>query len=149
MEETSTKVKRDMLKDLITLRDPASIKKAQLASSPYVLRKIFAADPTIQRLITAGEKIVPLILEEIRKGERLDEITLAAFAFIVENVKAEAAPQVLGTLFRKSVTKPGPFFVHFAAHAIRSGLRLPIKPLELVYSPAELTETLNMLAKEG
>ncbi len=134
-----------LLKDVTTLRDPASIKKAQLASSPYVLRKIFAADPTIQRLITAGEKIVPLILEEIRKAKRLDEITLAAFAFIVENVKAEAAPQVFGALFRKSVSKPGPFFVHFAAHAIRSGLRLPIKPLENVYSPAELIETQNML----
>lgn len=134
-----------LLKDLTKLRDPAAIKKAQLASSPYVLRKIFAADPTIRRLIAAGEKIVPLIIEEIRKAERLDEITLAAFVFIVENVNADAAAQVFGALFRKSVRKPGPFFVHFAAHAIRSGFRLPIKPLEIVYSPAELMETQNML----
>jgi len=135
----------NMPKDLATLRDPANIKKARLASSPYVLRKIFAADPTIKRLIEAGEKVVPLILDEIRNAEHLDEITLAAFAYIIENVKAEAAPQVLGALFRESVAKPGPFFVHFAAHAIRSALRLPIKPLEIAYSQAELIETQNML----
>jgi hypothetical protein len=138
-----------MLKDLTSLLDPANIKKAGLASSPYVLRKIFAADPTIQRLITAGEKIIPLIHEKIRKADHLEEITLAAFAFILENVKAEAAPRVFGDLFRKSVKKPGPFFVHFAAHAIRSGLRLPIKSLEIVYSPAELIETQNLLTKGG
>jgi len=132
-------------KDLTTLRDPASIKKADLASSPYVLRKIFASDPTIRRLIAAGEKIVPLILEETRKAERLDEITLAAFVFIVENVNVGAAPEIFGALFRKSVAKPGPFFVHFAAHAIRSGFRLSIKPLEIVYSHAELIETQKML----
>ncbi len=133
------------MKDITTLRDPSSIKKAQLASSPYVLRKIFAADPIIQRLITAGEKVVPLILEEIRKAERLDEITLAAFAFIVENVNARTAPEILGALFRKSMEKPGPFFVHFAAHAIRSGLQLPIKPLKIHYSRAELIETQHAL----
>lgn len=135
----------NLLKDITTLRDPSSIKNAQLASSAYVLRKIFAADPTIQRLIAAGEKIVPLILEEIQKAERLDEITLAAFVFIVENVNVGAVPKIFGSLFRKSVEKHGPFFVHFAAHAIRSGLGLPIKPLEIVYSHAELIETQNML----
>jgi hypothetical protein len=135
----------NLQKDLTTLRDPASIKKAALASSPYVLRKIFAADPMIKRLVAAGEKVIPLIAEEIRKSERLDEITLAAFAFVVESVKVEVAPQVLGALFLKSVEKPSTFFVHFAAHAIRSGLRLPIKPLEVFYSHAELIETQNML----
>ena len=134
-----------MLKDLTSLRNPARIKEAGFASSPYVLRKIFAADPIIKRLIAAGEKVIPLIAEEMRKSERLDEITLAAFAFVVENVNAEAAPKILGALFIKSMKKPGPFFVHFAAHAIRSGLRLPIKPLEIVYSPVELIETQNML----
>jgi hypothetical protein len=135
----------NLLKDLTTLRNPASIKEAGFASSPYVLRKVFAADPIIKRLIAAGEKVIPLISEEMRKSERLDEITLAAFAFVVENINAEAAPRILGSLFSKSVEKPGPFFVHFAAHAIRSGFRKPIKPLEIVYSPAELIETQNML----
>jgi hypothetical protein len=135
----------NLLKDVKALRDPANIKKAKLASSPYVLRKIFAADPTIRRLISAREEVVPLIREQIRTAERLDEITLAAFTFIIENVKAEAAPQLFGGLFRKSVAKPGPFFVHFAAHAIRSALRLPIKPLETVYSQGELIETQNKL----
>lgn len=132
-------------KDLTLLRNPANIKKAQLASSPYVLRKIFAADPAIQRLIAAGEKVIPLISEEIYKGERPDEFTLAAFAFIVDNVKAEAAPEIFGPLFREAMKRPGPFFIHFAAHAIRSGLHLPVKSLEIFYSPAELKETQSML----
>lgn len=135
----------NLQKDLITLHNPAKIKEAGAASSPYVLRKIFAADPIIKRLIKAGEKVIPLIVDDMRKSKRLDEITLAAFAFIVENVNAKEAQNIFKVLFRKSVEKPGPFFVHFAAHAIRSGLRLPIKPLEMVYSRVELIETQNIL----
>ena len=135
----------DLKKSLATLKDPSNIKKAFLASSPYVLRKAFRADPTIRRLIAAGEKVIPLIVEETRRAKGLDEITLSAFAFIVENVRAEAAPQIFEALFRKAVENPGPFFVHFAAHAIRSGRRLPIKPLQMVYSRVELIETQNML----
>lgn len=132
-------------KDITALKDPANIKKALLASSPYVLRKIFAAEPIIQRLIRAGEKVVPLIAEQTRGARKLDEITLAAYAYILEKVKADAAPEVLGAQFRKAVEKPGPFFVHFAAHAMRSALRMPLKPLEMVYSPEELMETQNRI----
>jgi hypothetical protein len=135
----------NMQKDLAFLRDPSNIKKAGLASSPYVLRKIFAADQTIQRLIKKGEGVIPLIQNEIHKNENLGEITLSAFAFIIENVRSEKAPDVLGNLFQKSIKKPGPFFVHFAAHAIRSGLKISIKPLEMFYSPAELIQTQKML----
>jgi len=135
----------NLMKDIATLRDPSSIKKAQLASSPYVLRKIFAADPIIRRLIAAREKVVPLIVEETRRAGDLDEITLSAFAFIVESVAVEAAPGIFKALFRKAVENPGPFFVYFAAHAIRTGLHLPIKPLSMVYSRAELSETQSML----
>jgi hypothetical protein len=135
----------DLRKDLTVISDPSSIKNALSASSPYVLRKAFATDPTIRRLIAAGEKVVPLIAEETHKAKGLDEITLAALAFIVENVRVQSAPQIFERLFRKSVENPGPFFVHFAAHAIRSGLGLPIKPLEILYSRAELIETQNML----
>ena len=135
----------NLQKDVATLRDPSSIKKAGLASSPYVLRKILAADPLIRRLIAAGEKVVPLIAEETRKRGKLDEVTLSAFVFIVESAKVEAVPEIFGALFRKAVANPGPFFVHFAAHAMRSHFHLPIKPLRIVYSRAELTETQTML----
>ena len=135
----------DLKKDLTTLKAPSNIRNAFMASSPYFLRKVFAVNPAIRRLIAAGEKVIPLIAEETRKAKGLDEITLSAFAFIVENVKAEAAPQIFGALFQKSVESPGPFFVHFAAHAIRSARRLPIKPLKMVYSRAELIETQNIL----
>jgi hypothetical protein len=135
----------DFRNDLKTLRDPMSIKQAGLASSPYVLRKIFADDPIIRRLIVAGEQVLPLIAEDISREEPLDDITLSALAFVIENVNADAAPRILGATFRKALENPGPFFVHFAAHAIRSGLRLPIKPLEITYSRSELIETQNML----
>ena len=135
----------NLKKDIAALKNPLIIKRAFVASSPYVLRKSFAADPVIQRLIRAGEKVIPLITEETRKAEGLNEITLAAFAFIIENVRTEASPQVFGTLFREAVEKPGPFFVHFAAHAMRSGFRMPVKPFEMVYSQAELIETQNKL----
>lgn len=131
--------------DLQAIRDPAQIKNAYLASSPYVLRKAFAAEPRIRRLVAAGEKVLPLIDEELQRAESLDEITLAALAYIVQNVKAEVAPQILGERFQASLDTPGPFFIHFAAHAIRSGLRLPIKPLKVVYSRAELIETQDIL----
>ncbi len=135
----------NLQKDVATLRDPSSIKKAGLASSPYVLRKILAADPLITRLIAAGEKVVPLIAEETRKRGKLDEVTLSAFVFVVESIKVEAVPDIFGALFRKAVANPGAFFVHFAAHAMRSHFHLPIKPLRIVYSRAELTETQTML----
>jgi len=135
----------DMREDISTILDPAKIKNAHLASSPYVLRKAFKADPTIRRLIENGEKVISLIAEETKKGERLNEITLSAFAFIVESVKPEVAAEIFGDLFREFVKKPGPYFVHFAAHAIRSGLKLPVKTLEIVYSREELIETQNKL----
>lgn len=135
----------NLQKDLTALRDPSSIKKAGLASSPYVLRKILAADPIIQRLIEAGEKVVPLIAEEISKREKYDEVTLSAFVFIIESTKPEAVPVIFKALFRESVANQGPFFVHFAAHAMRSYFHLPIKPLRMVYSSTELSETQNML----
>ena len=135
----------NLRKDIVALKDPSNIKKARLASSPYVLQKIFAAEPIIQRLIRAGEKVVPLITEQTSGAKKLDEISLSAYAYILEKVKADAAPKVLGAQFRKAVEKPGPFFVHFAAHAVRTGLRMPVKPLEMVYSPAELVETQKRL----
>jgi hypothetical protein len=126
---------------LLSLRDPVKIEKVQQASSPYVLRKIIAADPTVLRLISAGRKVLPLVEEEIAISEKLEDTTLAILAFIVESVDAESAPRILGNAFRSKLEDPGPFFVHFAAHAIRSGYRLPLKPAEMVYSTLELIET--------
>ena len=135
----------NLRQSISSLKDPSNIKNALLASSPYVLRKVFASDPTILRIIAAGDKVIPLIVEETREAEALDEITLSAFTFIVANVKAEAVPQIFGETFLKSMDNPGPFFVNFAAHAIRSGFRMPTKPSNMVYSRAELNEVRNML----
>ena len=131
--------------ELRRLRDPANINNAGLASSPYVLRKVFAADPRIRRIIGFGEKTLPLVSQELRGKGKLSEISLAAFAFIIENIDSNAAADILGPEFRKKLEKPGPFFVHFAAHALRTGYRMPLKPMEMVYTTPELAETLARL----
>jgi hypothetical protein len=123
------------------LRDPTNINNAGLASSPYVLRKVFAADPRIRRIIGFGEKTLPLVAQELREKGKLSEISLAAFAFIIENIDPNAAADILGPEFRKKLEKPGPFFVHFAAHVLRTGYRMPLKPMEMVYTAPELAET--------
>src|SRR5574340_1264661 len=138
----------DVRKDVETVSDPLKIKKALLASSPYVLRKVFAGDPTIMRLVSAREQALSFIAEKMKDDAKLSEITLAAFAYIVENVDAPSAPRIFAKRFRKAVENPGPLFVHFAAHAIRTGLKRPVKPLEMVYSRAELLETVELLPKE-
>lgn len=131
----------ELRKELSSLRDPSKIQGALLASSPYVLRKAFSMDPTIQRLVQGGEKVLPWIAEELRQGEDLDEITLSAYVYVVEQVKRSAVREMFAPLFRKSLEKPGMFFNHFVTHALRSELNLPVKPLALVYTQAEQMET--------
>src|SRR5574340_59801 len=113
----------DVRKDVETVSDPLKIKKALLASSPYVLRKVFAGDPTIMRLVSAREQALSYIAEKMKDDVKLSEITLAAFAYIVESVDASSAPRMFAKRLRKAVEAPGPFFVHFAAHAIRVGMK--------------------------
>lgn len=135
----------DIKQDVIRLRDPATIEKARLASSPYVLRKIIAEDPLVKRLIRAGEKVVPLITEELQKRDTLDDIALAAYTYVLEQVKAKKLDALLGPRFQLSIKKPGPFFVHFAAHAIRAAKHMPVKTPGLTYTREELAETQRML----
>ena len=94
--------------ELRKLRDPANIKYAGLASSPYVLRKVFAADRRIRRIIEHGAKALPEVEQVLRERGKLSETSLAAFAFIVENIDPNAAPSILGPVFRKKLEKPGP-----------------------------------------
>ena len=131
--------------DLSNLKDPNKIKNAMLSSSPYVLRKAFIRDPGINRLIRAHEKVVPLIEEELRRPDKMNEITLAAYAYILENVKPDAAAKILGPLYHKMVAQPGPFFVNFATHTLRTGMHMPVKPLKMDYSHAEMMETQSKL----
>jgi hypothetical protein len=63
--------------DVTIIKDPSGIKNAQLASSPYVLRKVFATDPSIRRLIESREKIIPIIEKEIGKRENLIDYTIS------------------------------------------------------------------------
>lgn len=132
------------VKDIERLKNPANIREAIYASSPYVLMNAFEQDATIQRFIRAGRKIVPVIHEEIEKnGLNLHEITLSCFAYILQKVDVASAVKCLEKPFTRAIEKPGPFFVHVAAHTLRKGFKLTVKPFEAVYSRAELLEILE------
>ncbi|MBI4888975.1 MAG: hypothetical protein HY821_00030 [Acidobacteria bacterium] len=136
----------DYTQDLIRLKNPANIKEAECASSPYVLLKTFAADAVIKRMIRAGKQVVPLIRQILAdEAEQLPEISLSAYAYILEHVDQAEAARLLKPVFEARLRKPGPFFVHVAAHALRGPLGLPTRPLEVVYNKAELAETLRKL----
>ena len=135
----------DYRKDVDRLKDPTNIKDADAASSPYVLREFFARDPIIQRLIRGRSQVVPLIEAVLKKdGKKLSEISLAAYAYVLEHVEPAAAERILQPLFKAKLREPGPFFVNIAAHVIRSAHQLPVKPLRVVYTEAELDETLKL-----
>jgi len=135
---------KDQAKDVKRLQKPKDIRAALYASSAYVLRKAFQKDPIVQRLIKTGRNAAPSIEKEIRaKGLKLTDITLASYAYILQIVDREAALRALLLLFARSLRKPsGPFFVQFAAHALRQITGLPLK-LQLYYTDAELQETLH------
>ena len=136
----------DYRKDLAALKIPGNIKEAECASSPYVLRKVFAGDPLIKRLIRSRTEVVPLIEQIIAKeADKLPEISLAAYTYILEQVDQSAATRILKPLYQSRLQKPGPFFMNFAAHLFRIALGLPTHPLEMVYTKAELAETVQKL----
>lgn len=136
--------------DIKKLKDPDNIKEAGFASSPYVLRKAFERDPVVQRVIKGRQKVAPLLIAELKQnGRELDEITLACFTYILEKVDPTAISDVLTPLFEAAVDSPGPFFVHFAAHAMRQHmLNLPTEPAGTTYPQAELVQTMKLLDKE-
>lgn len=132
--------------DLATIKDPSNIHEARFASSPYVLRKAFERDPAVQRLIRAGRAAAPLVIQELRSANRLDEISRACLVHILEHVDPGAVAQVVAPLLRADLTRPGPFFAAFATHALRGALRLPNRGgPRLEYSPAEMHEALDSI----
>ncbi len=126
------------------IKNPENISEAVYASSPYVLRKAFENDPNVRSLIKAGREVVPLISKELEKnGLELHEITLACFAYILHKVDVKSAVKILKPLLAQTIERPGPFFVNFATHALRQESKLSIRPLEMVYTKAEILEILD------
>ncbi|UCG47886.1 MAG: hypothetical protein JSU94_20705 [Phycisphaerales bacterium] len=139
----------DYKTDIERLKDPRNIREAVYASSPYVLKTTFDDDVIVRRLIDAGNEVVPLIREELKSNfAELPEITLACFAYILQKVNAASAEQVLKPLFVRAAEKPGPFFVNFAAHAIRKSKQLPVSTEKMSLTKAELLETLKAVQDE-
>ncbi|UCE16676.1 MAG: hypothetical protein JSV12_03470 [Candidatus Bathyarchaeota archaeon] len=134
----------DYKKDIEMIKNPENIREAVYASSPCGLMIAFENDLIVQRLINAGQEVVPLITEELEKtGLELPEITLACFAYILQKLNLTSAAKTLKPLFVRAVEKPGPFFVHFAAHALRQATKLQTKPLGMTYTRTELLESLK------
>jgi len=140
----SGKEERVYTQEIERLKNPENIKEAVYASSPDGLRRAFENDSVVGRLVRAGEKVVPLIGEQLeRSGLELHEITLACFAYILHQVDSKSASRILEPFFVKAMEQPGPFFVNFAAYPIREVAKLTTKPLGETHTSAELSETLD------
>ncbi len=129
-------------KDLRNIHDPKNIKEALYASGPSVLQRAFEKDPGVTRLLRAGSKVAPAISAELEKeGLKLNPITLACFAYILQRTDPALAAKVLGPLFLKSLQQPDPYFMYFAAHALRPQMNLPSRPDDPDYTFEQLQET--------
>lgn len=136
----------DYHKAVIKLQDPNEVIKFRIASSPYILRELFSQDPTILKLIRGGVQVVKLIDVEIKeKAEKLDEVTIAAYSYILENIDSVATSDILKPLYRQAAKKPGPYFVHFATHFYRRIRNLSVNDTDPTYSRNEIEETLKLL----
>lgn len=148
---TEAKSRRDRrayyIKEIERLKKPENIRESVYASSPHVLMKAFKNDLTVGRLIRAGREVVPLIDKELKRGGlELPEISLACFAYILQEIDLKSASEILKPLFVRTAKKPMGFFSNFAAHALRQQHKLPIKPLKMRYTKAELLETLKRVS---
>lgn len=132
--------------DIATLKNPENIRYAVLASSPYVLRKAFERDPTVQRLIQAGRRAAPAIAEALERGSGLPEISRACLVYILDKIAPQMVKATVAPFFRATIARPGPFFIHFAAHSLRKAHGLPVRHGELHYTEAELNELLGRLS---
>jgi hypothetical protein len=131
------------VKDVQRLRNPANIREALYASSPYVLRKAFVADPTVQKLIRAGPNGFDEIKREFAaRADKLPDITLACLAYILTQIAPVQGAALVRPVLRRHV-EAGPFFKHFATHLLRQEARLPLRPIEMVYRREEMQEVLG------
>ncbi len=132
----------DISQDIESLHDPRNIREALCASGPSVLWGVFEDDPTVKRLLRAGSKAVPLIAAELEKrGLDLHPITASCFAYILQKTDAALAGRILGPLFLRALKRPDPFFMYFAAHALRQDMKLPFRPGDPEYTFGQLQET--------
>jgi hypothetical protein len=140
----------DYRNEIERIKNPENIHEAVYASGPYTLMRAFENDPTVGSLIEGGREVIPLIAEQLKEsGLNLNKITLSCFAFILQKVDLDAAVEILTPLFVQAMQTPDPFFVHFAAHTLRQGVNLPVKPSDPLHSRDELQETLERVKEWG
>jgi hypothetical protein len=129
---------------LEALKEPRHIKDALYASSPYVLRKAFDADPGIRELLRAGPGLATAVAEKLEAEPALDEISMCAYFYLLEHTASrDAIARVLDTRTRARLRKPSPFLSQFSTRAIlrahRTGLRAPIES----YTLAEVVDAVD------
>ena len=136
---------REMLEKI---KDPNNICYAMYASDSYTLMKAFRRDPIVSRLIELGPEVVPFVERQFKENtDKLDKITLSAYAYVLQSVDLESAVRVLAPFFAQAVENPDPFFVYFIAHALRQNLKLRVAPIDPHYTRGELLETLEIIRK--
>lgn len=132
------------LKEVQRLKNPENINEAVFASSPYVLRKAFLADPTVQKLVRSGPAVLADIKQEMSaEASQLSDITLACFAHILSQVAPVEGAAFLAPELKKVADKSGPFFATFGTHLLRHAAQLPVRPIEMNYRREELKEVLG------
>lgn len=133
-------------KNIEKIKNPENIDEAIYASGPNSLMKAFKKDLTVNSLIKGGPETFSIISREIEKnGLELDKITLSCFAFILQKIDLDSAVKVLKPIFIEAMKNPDPFFVNFAAHVLRQGLKLSVNLSDPLYSRGELLETFEKI----
>jgi hypothetical protein len=108
--------------------------------------RAFERDPTVQRLLKGGNTVAGMVAEQVRQhGRSLDEITLCCYVYILQKLDVQVAAETVRPLFPDAVKQVDPFFVNFATHVLRDALRLPMNPLDPLYSRGEMLETLERI----
>lgn len=131
------------------LLDPKNIFEAQYASSPYVLRKCFAMDNRVRTIIAMGDPVIPFIGKMLNANfiAGTNDITLSCIIYILYSLDRDASRKILREAYREIVKRDDAFSIHFATHALRSFLGLPVKKEEIVYGKPQVDETLLFLER--
>ncbi len=132
---------------VLKIENPAKIRNALAASGPCPLRVAFDLDETVQKIVESKGEVGEVILSRIQnmKKEKIDDITLACFCYILEKLNyKKATPKIVDLLVDLIEEKDIVFSQHFAAHTIK--ILTGQKDLDLVnyaYSQEEIDEIIT------
>ncbi len=140
---------------ILKIEDPANIKDSLAASGPYVLRKVFEMDKTVQEIVEHEGDAEELVLKRIqeRREKEIDDITMACFCYILEKIGAEKAVPELGNVLSEVTEKRKgremAFTQYFAVHTIKTLAKKPNLKADLDYPDEEIEKTIKEIKSSG